>query len=201
MVKKMSEENLLFAENNEEAFEYKKKHRRWLSGHFDSDIPACIPFDLEPVSDIPIRLAVEEGAIRNKRDLQIFKTTDEWREFPKGTVIIAQLLEEGAPYALFVGDGRKLSAIEKKILAKQQEGDGKASSKPKHSRKTKSSQKKYDVKALKRRRDLRARLGKLGVQRTSPPSRKRAEYQRIQEWKAMSHQQILARRRQKRSKK
>ncbi|MDP8242765.1 MAG: hypothetical protein P9L94_01705 [Candidatus Hinthialibacter antarcticus] len=196
----MTEETSIFGGNAEDNFEFKKKQRRWLSGHFDADLPPCISFDLEPVTDIPIRLAVEEGAIRNKRDLCIFKTTDEWREFPKGTVIIAQLLEENAPYALFVGDGRKLSAIEKKILTNSQD-EGESSpvkSKPKQLHAT---QPKVDARTRNRRRNLRARLGKLGVQRTSPPSRKRAQYQSMQEWKAVGQQKIFTRRRQQRSKK
>ncbi|MBZ0255566.1 hypothetical protein K8I31_05865 [bacterium] len=196
----MTEETSIFGGQPENNFEFKKKQRRWLSGHFDADLPECILFDLEPVTDIPIRLAVEEGAIRNKRDLQIFKTTEEWHDFPKGTVIIAQLLEEGAPYALFVGDGRKLSAIEKKLLTKSQDGDESGvQAKPKS--KSKKPKVANDARSKKRRRSLRARLGKLGVQRTAPPSRKRAEYQQIQEWKATAKQKVLARRRQKRSKK
>lgn len=195
----MSEEISILDPLAHDSGEFKKKRRRWLSGHFDSDLPPCIPFDLEPVTDIPIRLAVEEGAIRNKRDLCIFKTTDEWRDFPKGTVIIAQLLEQGAPYALFVGDGRKLSAIEKKLLAKQ--GDGPAGARPKTASGSLSEHQVKSARDNKRRRRMRARLGKLGVIRTSPPSRSRAEYLLIVAWKAKSQERIMARRRKQRSKK
>lgn len=196
----MTEETSIFGGQPEDNFEFKKKQRRWLSGHFDADLPECVLFDLEPVTDIPIRLAVEEGAICNKRDLQIFKTAEEWRDFPKGTVIIAQLLEEGAPYALFVGDGRKLTAIEKKILIQSQESKPETATKKPKPASTKQA-KTIDVRSKKRRRGLRARLGKLGVQRAAPPSRKRAEYQQIQEWKAVAKQKVLTRRRQKRLKK
>ncbi len=195
----MTDETSILGIITQDNSEFKKKTRRWLSGHFEKDVPECVLFDLEPVTDIPIRLAVEEGAIRNKRDLQIFKTTEEWRDFAKGTVIIAQLLEEGAPYALFVGDGRKLTAIEKKILTQSEDSEQSTTSGVEPA--SGAAPQRVSSIDLKRKRRLRARLGRLGVKRTSPPSRKRAETLRIVEWKAASEQRILARRRQKRSKK
>lgn len=116
----MEENSILARPEETDSGVLQKKRRRWLSGTFSEDLPACALFDLDPVTDIPIRLAVEEGAIRNKRDLAVYKTTEEWGEFPKGTVLIAQLIEAGQPYALFVGDRRKLSALEKKLLSKSE---------------------------------------------------------------------------------
>lgn len=79
------------------------KHKNWETHVFGQDLPPLEPFDLEPVSDIPIRQAVEEGALKQNKELAIYKTTQEWNGFPARTTLIAGLIEEGKPYAVWVG--------------------------------------------------------------------------------------------------
>ncbi len=81
----------------------KSPKRKWITSTFGPEIPALEPFNLDPVSDIPIRLAVEEGIIKKTGDLALYRTTADWNEHPKGSIVIAGLIEEGKPFAVWVG--------------------------------------------------------------------------------------------------
>ncbi|MBI1390372.1 MAG: hypothetical protein GC154_18190 [bacterium] len=169
--------------------EPRKKRRRWMAYRFDEAKPPMAKFDLEPVTDIPIRLAVEEGAIRNKRDLTVYKTTEDWQEFAKGTVIIAQEeIETGQPFAVFIGDGRKIAALERKRAAQETESTQETASTdpaqtPKaveaavHKERGIRSTPASTMRELRKRR-LRAKRRALGIDRekqNQPMSRKRLE--------------------------
>ncbi|RJP30119.1 MAG: hypothetical protein C4527_10455 [Candidatus Omnitrophota bacterium] len=82
---------------------HKPPKRKWISYTFGQEIPPLEPFDLDPVSDIPIRLAVEEGVIKKTGDLALYRTTADWNEHPKGSIVIAGLIETGKPFALWIG--------------------------------------------------------------------------------------------------
>lgn len=79
------------------------RKRNWIPYKFGSHIPALEPFDLHPVTDIPIRLAVEQGVIPRKRDLRLFRTREEWNGHPPRSIVIAAALEEGQPFAVWIG--------------------------------------------------------------------------------------------------
>lgn len=61
------------------------------------------PFDLTPVTDIPIRQAVEEGALKMNKELSLYIISTEWNGHPAQTPVIAGLLEEGRSFAVWVG--------------------------------------------------------------------------------------------------
>ncbi|MFB3785892.1 MAG: hypothetical protein ACE15F_05925 [bacterium] len=79
------------------------RKRNWIPYKFGGHIPALEPFDLHPVTDIPIRLAVEQGVIPRKRDLNLFRTREEWNGHPPRSIVIAAALEEGQPFAVWIG--------------------------------------------------------------------------------------------------
>lgn len=79
------------------------RKKNWIPYKFSRQIPALEPFDLHPVTDIPIRLAVEQGVIPRKRDLNLFRTREEWNGHPPRSIVIAAALEEGQRFAVWIG--------------------------------------------------------------------------------------------------
>lgn len=75
----------------------------WEPRVFGNEIPPLEPYNLEPVTDIPIRMASESGAIRMSRNLNLFRLTDEWDGWPARSIVIAGDLEEGKPFAIWKG--------------------------------------------------------------------------------------------------
>lgn len=100
--------------------EQKPKSRRakWVSYIFDPEnVPELFPFDLNPVSDIPIRLAVEQGYVKNKRDLAMFQLLTDWNGHPARSIVIAGKLEEGREIAVWIADDKE-HKIDKKLLSR-----------------------------------------------------------------------------------
>jgi len=85
---------------------------KWISYTLGPELIPLQPFDVQPVADIPIRLAVESGALKMKKGLALYKTTDEWNGHPKGSIVIAGLLEAGQPIAVWVGNIKKIPSDE-----------------------------------------------------------------------------------------
>ena len=85
----------------------KKRRKQWSAHKFGDPLPPLKPFDLQPVSDIPIRLAVEEGAIKNRHDLALYQLSEDWQDWRKGSVIIAGVIAPGQPFALWKGEFQK----------------------------------------------------------------------------------------------
>lgn len=79
------------------------RKKNWVSYKFGRLIPALEPFDLHPVADIPIRLAVEQGVIPRKRGLNLYRTREEWNGHPPRSIVIAAAIEEGQPFAVWIG--------------------------------------------------------------------------------------------------
>lgn len=103
--------------------EQKPKSRRvkWVCYTFDpNNIPELFPFDLNPVSDIPIRLAVEQGSIKNKRDLALFQLLTDWNGHPARSIVIAGKLEEGREIAVWIADDKE-HKIDKRLLTRDQD--------------------------------------------------------------------------------
>lgn len=90
----------------EEISSEKKKHikNKWLPYTFGPESLKLVPYEVNPVTDIPIRLAVERGVIPRKRDLALYRTTEDWNGHPKNSIVIAGPLEEGQPFAVWIGD-------------------------------------------------------------------------------------------------
>jgi len=86
----------------------KSKKRRWASFTFGPELLCLEPFDLQPIADIPIRLAVEEGAIKRNKELTLYKTKEDWNVFPKGSIVIAGLIEEGKTFAVWIGNTKNI---------------------------------------------------------------------------------------------
>ncbi len=84
----------------------KKIHvkNKWLSYVFGSEPLKLEKYEVDPVSDIPIRLAVEKGVIPRKRDLALYRTAEDWNGHPRHSIVIAGPLEEGQPFAVWIGD-------------------------------------------------------------------------------------------------
>jgi hypothetical protein len=78
--------------------------KRWYSSLFHEELLPLKSFDLQTVSDIPIKYAIEEGAIPRKKELSLYITTEETVVHPKGSIIIAGEIEEGRPYAVWMND-------------------------------------------------------------------------------------------------
>jgi hypothetical protein len=70
-------------------------------------VPPLKPYDLQPVTDIPIRLAVEQGYLRRKRDLSLFQLSEDWKGHPKDSIVIAGALEPGREYAVWIADDKE----------------------------------------------------------------------------------------------
>ncbi len=87
-------------------FFHRSKRKKWITDTFGPELLPLEPFDLDPVTDIPIRLAVEEGVIKKNNELALYRLTQDWGEFSKGSIILAGSIEEGKPFAVWVG-GRK----------------------------------------------------------------------------------------------
>jgi hypothetical protein len=111
----------------EEIAKDKKKHIRnkWLPYTFGPEALKLVPYDVNPVTDIPIRLAVERGVIPRKRDLTLYRTTEDWNGHPKNSIVIAGPLEEGQPFAVWIGDDSYVApepgtevAIPRKVVEK-----------------------------------------------------------------------------------
>ncbi len=87
----------------------KERHTRppnkWESYTFGKDPIALEPFDLHPVTDIPIRLAVEKGVVKRHRDLGLYKLKEDWQGHPAGSIVVAGAFEEGKTFAIWTGDG------------------------------------------------------------------------------------------------
>jgi len=90
----------------EEISRDKKKHikNKWLPYTFGPEALKLVPYEVNPVTDIPIRLAVERGVIPRKRDLALFRTTEDWNGHPRNSIVIAGPIEEGQPFAVWIGD-------------------------------------------------------------------------------------------------
>ncbi|MDX9753975.1 MAG: hypothetical protein RBU29_08445 [bacterium] len=104
-----------------------KAHRsrriKWATYTVDEENPPVLhPFDLAPVSDIPIRLAVEQGYLKNKRDLALFQLKDEWNGHPVRSIVIAGKLEAGREFAVWIADDKE-HRIDRKALARKLAGD------------------------------------------------------------------------------
>lgn len=84
----------------------KKIHvkNKWLSYVFGPEPLKLEKYEVDPVSDIPIRLAVEKGVIPRKRDLALYRTAEDWNGHPRHSIVIAGPLEEGQPFAVWIGD-------------------------------------------------------------------------------------------------
>ena len=81
----------------------RSRKKNWVSYKFGRHIPILDPFDLHPVTDIPIRLAVEQGAIPRKRGLNLYRIREEWNGHPPRSIVIAAAIEEGQPFAVWIG--------------------------------------------------------------------------------------------------
>ncbi|MEW6234889.1 MAG: hypothetical protein AB1656_05840 [Candidatus Omnitrophota bacterium] len=86
----------------------KTKKRRWATFSFGPELLPLEPFDLQPIADIPIRLAVEEGAIKRNKELALYKTKEDWNVFPKGSIVIAGLIEKGKTFAVWIGNSKNV---------------------------------------------------------------------------------------------
>ena len=84
----------------------KKVHvkNKWLAYSFGPEPLQLEKYEVDPVTDIPIRLAVEKGVIPRKRDLSLYRTTEEWNGHARHSIVIAGPLEEGQPFAVWIGD-------------------------------------------------------------------------------------------------
>ncbi|MBN2325631.1 MAG: hypothetical protein JXR73_00660 [Candidatus Omnitrophica bacterium] len=91
----------------EQIKEDKKKpiRNKWIPYTFGPEPIPLEPYEVDPVSDIPIRLAVERGVIPRKRALALYRTTEDWNGHPKRSIVIAGPIEEGQPFAVWIGDG------------------------------------------------------------------------------------------------
>ncbi|MGC9328608.1 MAG: hypothetical protein ACP5I1_13310 [Candidatus Hinthialibacter sp.] len=91
----------------EQIKEDKKKpiRNKWIPYTFGPDPIPLEPYEVDPVSDIPIRLAVERGVISRKRGLALYRTKEDWNGHPRRSIVIAGPIEEGEPFAVWVGDG------------------------------------------------------------------------------------------------
>lgn len=96
--------------------EHKTPRKKWIPMKFGAEPVPMALFDMHPVTDIIVRRAVEEG-IKNSRDLTVYKTTEEWNGYPKDTIILAGLIEEGAPFAIWDPPKRRRKS------EKQEEGN------------------------------------------------------------------------------
>ncbi len=100
-------------ESNDIDVKPKRHRKKWVSYTFGSELLSLEPFDVQPVTDIPIRLAVEEGAIKKNSELALYTIQEEWNGHPKGSIVIAGKIEEGQPFAIWIGDQLNLSADNK----------------------------------------------------------------------------------------
>lgn len=90
----------------EEVVREKKKQikNKWLPYTFGPELLQLVPYEVNPVTDIPIRLAVDRGVIPRKRDLALYRTTEDWNGHPRRSIVIAGPIEEGQPFAVWIGD-------------------------------------------------------------------------------------------------
>jgi hypothetical protein len=90
----------------EEISREKKKNikNKWLPYTFGPEPLNLVPYEVNPVTDIPIRLAVDRGVIPRKRDLALYRTTEDWNGHPRRSIVIAGPIEEGQPFAVWIGD-------------------------------------------------------------------------------------------------
>jgi hypothetical protein len=77
----------------------KKIHvkNKWLSYVFGSEPLKLEKYEVDPVSDIPIRLAVEKGVIPRKRDLALYRTAEDWNGHPRHSIVIAGRWKKVSP--------------------------------------------------------------------------------------------------------
>lgn len=98
----------------------KPRRKRWATLTFGPEQPSLEPFDLSPVTDIPIRLAIEQGAIKRYKDLALYKTKEEWEGYPEGTIVLAGPIEEGRQVAIWLGN----PPSKKEVTSKQAKEEG-----------------------------------------------------------------------------
>ncbi len=94
----MTEENI---KNNKKT----NIKNKWISYTFGPEPMEMTPFEIDPVTDIPLRLAAEKGVISRKRDLALYRINDEWNGHPKNSILICGPIEEKQPFAIWIGDG------------------------------------------------------------------------------------------------
>ncbi len=111
-------------EKPDEEVAKKPRRKRWGTLTFGPNLPSLEPFDLSPVTDIPIRLAIEQGAIKRYKDLALYKTKEEWEGYPEGTIVLAGPIEEGRQVAIWLGN----PASKKEAANKQAKEQGLESS-------------------------------------------------------------------------
>jgi hypothetical protein len=103
------------------------KKIKWITYTFGAENnPTLEKFDINPVTDIPIRLAVEQGYIKNKRDLELYQLTDEWNGHPKRSIVIAGKMEEGREFAVWIADDKEHD-IPRVKTPRETSNDGEAS--------------------------------------------------------------------------
>jgi len=91
-------------ENNKKPKKINIKNK-WLSYTFGPEQMEMTSFEIDPVTDIPLRLAAEKGVISRKRDLALYRINDEWNGHPKNSILICGPIEEKQPFAIWIGDG------------------------------------------------------------------------------------------------
>jgi hypothetical protein len=95
------------------------RKRKWVDFTFGEEPLPMQPFDMHPVTDIIIRQAVDSG-VKNRRDLALYKTTQEWNSYPKDTIILAAKLEPGEIFSVWDPPKRKKRKSEEQAGEEQE---------------------------------------------------------------------------------